>query len=118
SMNRKKVTEFFIFWGLNVAAAYLPAFLYMPDLLGPTSDEWALLFAPVLLPALLLSLSNAVVYWCTLLYFFVMLGLVSAGLCRSRKAWFLLPCFVAVYSLLQGLLAAHIIHGIDGIGHS
>ena len=117
TMSNKAVT-LLAFWGLNLLAAYAPALLYVPGLAGSASLGWKFLFSPVLLAGLLLSATDPVVAWCILLAFVGVLGLISAGLCRSRKAWIAAPCVVWFYSLLQGLLAAQIISGIDAIGHS
>jgi hypothetical protein len=113
-----KAVRFLAFWGLNLLAAYVPALLYVPGLAGSASVGWKFLFSPVLLAGLLLWATDPVVAWCILLAFVGALGLTSAGLCWSRKAWVVVPSVVGLYSLLQGLVAAHIISGIDAIGHS
>src|SRR5262245_50271340 len=102
----KKVVPFLTFYGLNLLAAYAPTVLYVPGLAGSASAAWKFLFAPVLFVGLLLWATDPVVAWCLLVGFFAVLGLLSAASCRSHRAWYVVPCLVAIYSLLQGLLAA------------
>jgi hypothetical protein len=113
-----KLASFLAFWGVNLLAAYAPALLYVPGLAGSGSAGWKFLLSPVLLAELLLWATDPLKIWCILTAFVSALGLVSAVLCRAPKAWVVVPCVVGIYSLLQGLLAAQLISGIDAIGHS
>ncbi|HEY1375990.1 MAG TPA: hypothetical protein VGF55_04315 [Gemmataceae bacterium] len=113
-----RVVSFLALWGLNVLAAYAPAVLYVPGLAGSAGAGWKFLFSPVLLAGLWLWVTDPAVAWCLLIAFVGALGLASAVLCRVRRAWTVVPGIVGVYSLVQGLFAAAVINGIDGVGHS
>jgi hypothetical protein len=109
---------FLAFLCLNLVAAYAPGLLWVTDLPGSASTGWKFLFSPVLLVLLMVWVTNDVVGWCVLIGFVVLIGLASAFLYRWRMSWLVLPCAIIAYSLIQGLLAAQIISGIDAIGHS
>ncbi len=103
---------------LNVLAAYAPAILWVPGLPGSASIGWKFLLSPVMFAELLVWSTSPTVAWGVLLTFLALVGLASALLHYSKTAWTALPCLIGVYSLLQGLLAAQIVNGIDAIGHS
>src|SRR5437016_2555882 len=113
-----KWATFWAFLGLNLLAAYIPAVLWVPGLPGSASAGWKFLFSPVFLALLMVEETNPVVAWCVLIAFLVLVGRASALLYHSKTAWLTMPGVVTIYCLLQGLLAAQIISGIDAIGHS
>jgi hypothetical protein len=116
-MSNKSIT-FVMFLCLNLLAAYSPSAFWVPDLPGSASLGWKYLFSPVGLILLLGDVMNPVAAWFVLIAFLTVIGLASALLYHSKTAWLTVPCVVAVYSLLQGLLVARAISGIDAIGHS
>ncbi len=115
---RNKSYPVMAFLGLNLLAAYAPSLLCLPKLAGTGSTFWTLLLFPVLLAEILLWATNTLVALSVLSAFVAALALVSCAFCRTKKAWVVTPGIVALYSLLQGLMAATIIDGIDAIGHS
>jgi hypothetical protein len=109
---------FLAFLCLNLLAAYVPALSWVPGLPWSASAGWKYLFSPVLLVLFLLWTENQVVAWCVLIAFLALVGLASALLYQSRKAWAIVPWVLAIYCLLQGLLVALLINAINAIGHS
>lgn len=117
AMTNNKGLAFATFLVVNLSAAYVPAFFWVPDLPGTASEEWKFLISPVAFILLWINAKDVMVCWVVLGIFFLSIGLLSAVLYRSRTAaWLFVPSVIFVISLLQGLLFAEIIRGIDGIG--
>jgi hypothetical protein len=111
-----QVVSFSAFLGLTLVAAYAPALWYIPGLPGSGFVVWKLLFAPVLLVLLVLGAGGPLEGWIVFLALLALLVLASARGHRTRMAWFVVPAVLGGYSLLQGLLAASLIRGLDAIG--
>ena len=114
-----KWLSFLALLGLNLLAAYAPAVLWVPGVAGSMSAAgWKFLFSPVLFALIMASATHPAVAWCILIAFLIGFSGVTAVVCRWKTAWYVMPWIVLAYSLMQGLLGAHIINGIDAIGHS
>lgn len=102
---------------LNVLAAYAPGLLWVGSLPAGAHKGLIFLFSPVLLIALGTD-DSLLLGWFCLGGFFVTVVFLSAVGSRSRTATMVIPCIVFAASLVQGLLVASVIAGIDAIGHS
>jgi hypothetical protein len=120
----KKITAFFC---VNLLAAYAPAVLWIMrtsqwllDQPGGPGKPTMLLTSPVWLAWLLITLmmdaTSVAAGWCLLAAFILLLFLASAALHNSWKAWVAMPSIVLVYSLLQAMLFASAISGLNAIG--
>jgi hypothetical protein len=116
-MNNKRA-PFWAFLCLNVLAAYAPALLWVWDVPGSANTGWEFLISPVALVLLIVWVTNEIVGWGILIGFILLIGLASSFAYRWGMGRIALPCVLVVYSLIQGLLAAGIISGIDAMGHS
>jgi hypothetical protein len=112
-----RARSFATFLLLNLAAAYAPGLCWVPSLPG-SGSPWLLPLSPVMIIVLLVWSDNPVVLGTVLTTFLLVLVAFSAWLHRLPWARVFLPGLLFVLSLLQGLLAARIISGIDAIGHS
>lgn len=116
-MANKRVS-FLLFLVGNLAAAYTPGVLWLPGLPGEGASPWLLPDSPVLLVMFFLDWENPLA-WCTVFVaFLILIATLSALWRRFRLAWFVLSSVLFVASLIQGLLVAAIVRGIDAIGHS
>jgi hypothetical protein len=99
----------------SVVASYVPALLTLRDVSTPI----ALLFYPILLPALFCSLTAGLGILVTFFLLYVGFILVLAWWsCRwPRSIWCVPPIFF-VWSFVQGQGLLALLRGIDAIGHS
>jgi hypothetical protein len=113
-----KKALFLLFLVSNLMAAYAPGVLWLPSLPGYGASPWLLPLSPVLLVMFLLGSENPVACCAVLVAFLLLIATLSAQLYRLRPAWVILPGVLFLLSLVQGLLLAEIVRGIDAIGHS
>jgi hypothetical protein len=100
----------------NVLAAYAPAVAVLSHWLG-WPDPGNLLYAPVMLPLLLIGSLSPVVWRAALAAFWAALFLLSAWPAAPRlKAAG--PVLVFLYSSTQAALAEWLISGINALGRS
>jgi hypothetical protein len=104
--------RFFGLLALNLLASYIPGFLWVPSLPGRGSVAQVILISPVILitPSDDVTLSLSV--------YFLLLAILALALNRWWRAFIIVPGFLFVFSLLQGLMFWRIMHGINAIGHS
>jgi len=119
----EKITAFFC---VNLLAAYGPAVAAVVWLTGllswrdsPETKLTMFLISPVGFAGILLSSvidpASATAAWLLLAVFIPLLFWASAALHNSRKARVAIPTIVFVYSLLQGVLFAMILKGINAL---
>ena len=119
----EKITVFFC---VNLLAAYVPAVVTVVWLTGlvswresPETKLTMFLVSPVGFAGVLLSSvidpASATAAWLCLAAFIPLLFWASAALHNSRKAWVAIPTTVFVYSLLQGVLFAGILNGLNAL---
>jgi hypothetical protein len=117
-----KITAFVC---VNLLAAYVPAPLFLRDILWwSDSPKEAFLDSPVAFacrvvesryPRTLMPVERKLYIGRSLLVAFLLLLFVaSAAFYNSRKAWVAMPSIVLVYPLLQGLTAAFI-NGLNAL---
>jgi hypothetical protein len=107
-----------VFLCVNLLAAYIPAVACVMNLRGIVNPALAYLCSPFLF-ALLLAGSSHPGDWFFLFFLVALILLLiraSAALHNSWKAWVAIPGIVFVYSLLQGLLAAAVLNGLNAHG--
>ncbi len=111
---------------VNLVAAYAPALVcvWLTGLLSwkenPETVLTLFLISPVGVVGFLMSLvmfpTSAAAGWFCLAAFLLLLFWASAAWHNSSKAWIALPSLVFAYSLLQGLLFAAVINGLNALG--
>jgi hypothetical protein len=120
----KRITAFFC---VNLLAAYAPAVFWVLrtsqwylDLPGSPGKPTVLLISPVgfawFLTWLMMDATSIAAGWCLLAAFILLLFLASAALHNVRMACVAMPSIVLVYSLLQAVLFASAISGLNAIG--
>jgi hypothetical protein len=111
---KDKLLQITALFGVSLFASYLPAPLFLRDILASVSPKEAFLRSPVAFACLAVGSMNPLIGRGFLFAFVVLLFLVSAAFYKSRTARGAMPTIVLVYSLLQGLIAAAI-NGLNAI---
>jgi hypothetical protein len=103
---------------VTLIAAYVPAPLFLRDILSSARPKEAFLNSPVAFacqvvesryPRSLMPVERErYIGRCVLVAFLLLLFVASAAFYNSRKAWVAMPSIILVYSLLQGSIAGFI----------
>ena len=111
--------HFWLLLTLNLLAAYLPSLVWVEEVSAFGNQCLWYLYSPICFLVLFLKETNSllpltvilIVFWC------VIMG-ASWAMRRERIAMAVMPLLLFVVSLLQGLLFADFLRGLDAIGHS
>ncbi len=117
---RKPLTEcFWLLLAPNVAAAYLPGLFWVHDLAGSGSSSLVYIYSPIALSALFhIGSSSLVPLTIYLSAFLCVIAELSFLLQRWRMAMLVMPVLLFFLCLVQGLMFAAFLRGIDAMGHS
>jgi hypothetical protein len=114
--------KIFVFSCVNLLAAYAPwlAVVWVTNLYVPESSKVvALLFSPVAFPVIVIDPLTTAGAWFSLFFlaaFIILLFWASVAWRNSLVAWITIPGLVFVSSLLQGMLLASFISGLNALG--
>jgi hypothetical protein len=102
-----------VFFFMNLAAAYAPGLFWVPFLRGIEDRFLVFLFSPVLFGA-----SDAFGGWSVLFLYFLVLVVASISFYQSRLARILVPVSLFAYSVVQGIMFASFVRGLNALGRS
>jgi hypothetical protein len=113
-----KRTSFNLFLTGNIAAAFAPGVFWLPSLPGQGASPWLVPLSPILLLMFSLDTDNPLACGAVLLTFLLLVACLTFLSQRFPSARIIVPTALFVLSLMQGLLVAAIVRGIDAIGQS
>jgi hypothetical protein len=120
SPNANRLSRYFwLLLFLNIAAAYCPSLFWMNDLPGSGSAAEFFPYSPIAISLLFLIGFKSMVFPTVLLCGFLSLIVALSFLFqRSRIVIIAMPGALFLLCLVQGLVFAAALRGIDAIGHS
>ncbi|MBL8828656.1 MAG: hypothetical protein JNM18_16865 [Planctomycetaceae bacterium] len=117
--SKRLCASFWLLLSLNVIAAYLPGLFWVHALPGSGSSALNYFYSPIAFSLLFLIGTTSLIPPTIFLgAFLCMIVALSFLLQRSRIAMLAMPILLLILCLVQGLMFAGMLIGIDAIGHS